>query len=69
MKNFKDIIAPIQSFMMKNGQCVGCGQQLKNAKREENSSSISEKVICKCGRIYIYNNKDKKYRRALLNEI
>lgn len=68
MKNFKDILAPIQGFMLKNGQCVGCGQPLKNSRKTEMNKS-SQKAVCKCGRIYVFSLVEKKYRRALLDEI
>lgn len=64
---FKSVIAPIQAWLMSQGKCVGCGTPLDKAKHEKHK--FGEKVTCKCGRIYIYNPKDKKYRRALLDEV
>ncbi len=37
--------------------------------KKEKHEKDTEKVTCVCGRIYIYNPKDKKYRRALLEEV
>lgn len=55
----KSIIAPIQSWLLAKGQCVGCGRTLgKDAK-----------VTCKCGRIFIYDKLKKTHRRALFSEI
>ncbi len=65
---FKNIIAPIQAWLLSQGRCVGCGMPLSRAKHEKRPDG-TEKVICKCGRIYIYDPKTKKYRRALFEEI
>ena len=64
---FKNVIAPIQAWLMSQGKCVGCGMLLENASKKKHT--YGEMVTCKCGRVYILNNKTKKYRRALLNEI
>ena len=64
---FKNVIAPIQAWLMSQGKCVGCGMLLNKAKRK--SHKYGEKVTCKCERIYIFYLKDKKYRRALLDEV
>lgn len=63
---FKNIIAPAQAWLLSQGRCVGCGMPLKNTSSEKESDF--EKVICKCGRIYIYDVNTKKYRRAKLEE-
>lgn len=64
---FKNVIAPIQAWLMSQGKCVGCGMPLASGSKKKNK--YGEMVTCKCGRIYVYNDKTKKYRRALLNEI
>lgn len=64
---FKNVIAPIQAWLMSQGKCVGCGTQLSKGKSQKHK--YGEMVTCNCGRIYILNDKTKKYRRALLNEI
>lgn len=64
---FKNVIAPIQAWLMSQGKCVGCGVPLSSALKKNHK--YGEMVTCKCGRVYIYNDKIKKYRRALLNEI
>lgn len=67
---FKNIIAPVQAWLLSRGSCVGCGTPLS-----EGDSTPSPKVkdcqqvTCKCGRIFIYNPKTKVYRRALLSEV
>ncbi len=65
---FKNIIAPIQAWLLSQGRCVGCGMPLAKAKHEKRADG-TEKVTCKCGRIYIYDPETKKYRRALFEEI
>jgi len=64
---FKNIIAPVQAWLLSKGQCVGCGKSLIKGKRERKGET--EKVTCKCGRIFIYDRKTKKYRRALFEEV
>jgi len=61
----KNAIAPIQAWLMSQGRCVGCGRELSEGKHETHRKG--QKVTCKCDRIYIKN--DKKYRRALLDEV
>lgn len=64
---FKNVIAPIQAWLMSQGKCVGCGMPL--SKGTFKNHKYGKQVTCKCGRIYIYNAETKKYRRALLDEI
>lgn len=64
---FKNVIAPIQAWLMSQGKCVGCGMPLSKATSKKHK--YGQMVTCKCGRIYIKNDKTKQYRRALLNEI
>jgi len=64
----KNVIAPIQAWLISQGRCVGCGTPLSQGKVEKHPKG--KKVSCqKCGRIYILNPKTKKYRRALLSEV
>jgi len=65
---FKNIIAPVQAWLLTMGQCVGCGKPLTKGKKE-NRKDGTEKITCKCGRIFIYDPKTKKYRRALFEEV
>lgn len=65
---FKNVIAPIQAWLMTRGQCVGCGTSLDKGIHTK-IDSHSEKVTCKCGRIFILDKKTKKYRRALFSEV
>lgn len=63
---FKNIIAPVQAWLLSQGRCVGCGMPLKTAAREQTDNL--EKVTCKCKRIYMYDKATKVYRRAKLEE-
>lgn len=65
---FKNIIAPVQAWLLSKGQCVGCSTPLAKGSRETMATG-DEKVTCKCGRIFIYEKKTKKYRRALFEEV
>ena len=65
---FKNVIAPIQAWLISQGRCVGCGKELKLGKSVPRKDS-SLKVTCQCGRIFIQDSKTKKYRRALLEEV
>lgn len=65
---FKNIISPVQAWLMSQGRCVGCGTPLSKGKREK-FNEYMEKVACKkCGRIFVYDIGTKKYRRAELKE-
>ena len=61
----KKIISPVQSFLLKNNQCVACGRLL--AKQKTKKQKNKSLVYCKCGRIYIKQNN--QYRRALFEEV
>jgi hypothetical protein len=64
---FKNLISPIQAWLMSQGRCVGCGTPLSQGKRKEVKGKMN--VICRCGRIFIHDSKTNKYRRALFDEI
>lgn len=65
---FKNVIAPVQSWLLSQGRCVGCGRDLSMGKAGKRKTG-KEKVTCECGRVFIQDTKTKKYRRALLNEV
>ena len=65
---FKNIIAPVQAWLLSKGQCVGCGAPLASGKHEK-AANGTEKVTCKCRRIFIFDSKTGKYRRALFEEV
>jgi hypothetical protein len=65
---FKNVISPIQAWLLSQGRCVGCGKDLSEGKITAYKFG-SKKVTCQCGRIFIFDPKTKKYRRALLEEV
>ena len=64
----KNVIAPIQAWLMSQGRCVADGQPLASGTKEKRKDG-SFKVTHSCGRIFIYNPKTNNYRRALLEEV
>lgn len=66
---FKNIIAPVQAWLLSRNQCVGCGTPLKIGRRSKAKDPDQEKVTCKCGRIFICDKATNKYRRALFEEV
>jgi len=61
----KNLIAPIQAWLLSQGRCVGCGEDLSKGKKKEVRGKTT--VTCRCGRIFIL--KGSSYRRALFNEV
>jgi len=61
---FKNIIGPMQAWLISQGRCVGCGKQLERKK-----GSGIQRVTCTCGRMYMYDPQAKTFRRATLDEI
>lgn len=61
---FKNIISPVQAWLLSQGRCVGCGRELDTPK-----GKTAVRVDCQCGRIYMYDSVAGKYRRASLDEI
>lgn len=59
---FKNLIAPVQAWLLSQGKCVGCGTALAKGKVS------GSRVICKCKRVYIKEGEN-KYRRARLEEV
>ncbi len=64
----KNVIAPIQAWLLARGQCVGCGTPLDKGTKSKRDAE-TEKITCKCGRIFIHTTKGNKYRRALFSEV
>ena len=60
---FKNVIAPVQAWLLAQGKCVGCGKLLTKKQGKD-----FVKVTCVCNRIYMYDPKSDKYRRATLDE-
>lgn len=64
---FKNLISPIQAWLLSQGRCVGCGEALSKGNRNMVRGQMT--VTCRCGRIFIHNSKKGTYRRALFDEI
>ena len=67
----KQLISPVQAWLISQGRCVGCGKDLSAGKAEKSKKvRNSFKVTCStCGRIFIKDEKTGKYRRALFEEV
>jgi len=63
----KRIMAPVQAWILLQGKCVGCGKNLRLGKKFERADN-SQKVVCTCGRIFIFDKRRGKYRRAHFTE-
>lgn len=65
---FKNIIKPVQAWLLSQGRCVACGTFLKKGKKEK-INKLEEKTACKkCGRVFIYNKETRRFRRAPLSK-
>jgi len=64
---FKNLITPIQIWLMSQGRCVACGQDLSKGQKAEVRGKTT--VTCRCGRTFIYESGKGTYRRALFDEI
>ena len=62
----KTIIAPVQTWLLNQKRCVGCGMPLNKGIKQKGKDKT--KVTCKCNRVYILDLKTKAYRRAKINE-
>lgn len=63
----KKILAPVQAWILLQGKCVGCGQSLSLARKFERGDN-TQKIICRCGRIYIFDKRKGRFRRASFEE-
>lgn len=64
----KNLIAPIQMWLLSQGRCVADGKPLDGSKKEKRKDGTF-KVTHDCGRIYIYDPKKDEHRRALFSEV
>lgn len=64
---FRNLIAPVQAWLLSQGQCVGCGMPLISGTIRTKKDG-TELVICKCGRGYIKTG-EKRFRRAKQSEL
>ena len=59
----KRILAPVQAWILLQGKCVGCGKNLSLGRKVERDDN-TQKVFCRCGRIFIFDKRRGRYRRA-----
>lgn len=63
----KNIIAPVQAWLLSQKRCVGCGMPLSKGLKGKKGQLLQ--IICKCKRMYVFDEAKKSYRRALFNEV
>ncbi len=64
----KNLVAPIQMWLLSQKRCVGCGDALSTGMKKEVRQKTT--VTCRrCGRIFVYDSKKDTYRRALFDEV
>lgn len=54
----------MQAWLLSQGKCVGCGKLLATPEKKGMS-----RVVCACGRIYMYDSEGGTFRRATLDEV
>jgi len=60
---FKNLISPIQTWLLSQGRCVGCGEDI-------NKGHVGKKTTtCRCGRVFVFDQSKKLYRRAMFDEL
>ena len=64
---FKNLISPVQAWLISQGRCGSCGAHLSRGQSKKVRGKTT--VTCRCGRIFINNQKKHTYRRALFDEI
>jgi hypothetical protein len=67
-ETIKSLVKPIQKQLLKRGMCVACGMPLSKAEHTAREDG-KEKVVCKCGRIFIFDPAEQTYRRANFDEV
>jgi len=65
---FKKLIAPVQNILLSKGICPGCGRLLSSEKTRQSVSKVTERVRCRCKRVFVFDKKTQNYRRALFKE-
>lgn len=63
----KSLVRPVQVQLLKRGMCVACAMPLSKAEHLDRGNG-TEKVTCKCKRVYVFSPADGTYRRANLEE-
>ena len=66
---FKKVISPVQRILISKGVCPGCGRPLSKSDKREKYEGDSEKLTCRCRRVFIFDKKTQEYRRATFDEV
>jgi len=62
----KAFIIPLQKWLLAQGKCVGCGRSLSEGQKKPSDGIFL--VTCRCHRIFVYQQKENTYHRALFKE-
>ncbi|MBN1916149.1 hypothetical protein JW796_04145 [Candidatus Dojkabacteria bacterium] len=65
----KKLIEPMQLVLLQKKYCPGCTRKLDSQRNRTGRSQTTEKVVCDCGRIFIYDKELDTYRRAAFQEV
>lgn len=60
----KNIIAPVQAWLLSQGRCVGCGTVLSTGSKLKLNKETDQVTCKKCGRVFLYIPQRKNYQRA-----
>lgn len=63
----KQVIAPLQYWLLARGRCVGCGRLLAGESKKKKDGVVM--ITCTCQRIFVYEPQKSSYRRALFQEV
>jgi len=64
----KQIIGPIQQWLLEEGKCVSCGGSLAPHFKRSHVEAGAEVISCPCGQVYLYLPKAKLYKRLSANK-
>jgi hypothetical protein len=65
----KKLISPLQDVLLSRKFCPGCTRSLDDQKNRQLRHNGTERIICECSRIYIFDRELDLYRRALVEEV
>jgi hypothetical protein len=63
----KEVVAPLQRWLLNRRRCVGCGRPLDGRKKQRKNGVFL--TTCVCRRIFVYDTQGDSYRRALFPEV
>ncbi len=65
----KKLISPLQKVLITKKYCPACTRNLDDCRDRQVRNNGTERITCKCGRIFIYDKEMDQYRRALEEEV